>query len=86
MFFKGVLLENPASVLENQSPNSHAAKRITFTSVAEVENQASVVDSYLVETVRLNGRYTAAARRRSRCDELEERLASNPELPMRSTN
>ena len=82
MFFKGVLLEDPAGVLQDQGPNSHAAKRMTFTSVADVENQAGVVSSYLAEAVAVEraGTPLPARPQESLADELEERLASDPEL------
>jgi uncharacterized protein YdeI (YjbR/CyaY-like superfamily) len=47
MFFKGVLLEDPEEVLHDQGPNSHAAKRIKFTSIEEVEALSGVVTAYV---------------------------------------
>ncbi|MEY4175267.1 MAG: hypothetical protein RI900_2432, partial [Actinomycetota bacterium] len=40
MFFKGALMPDPAGVLEDQGPNSRSAKRMTFTSVADVDRLA----------------------------------------------
>lgn len=47
MFFKGVLLDDTAGVLEEQGPNSRSARRITFTSVDDVERLADTVASYV---------------------------------------
>lgn len=43
MFCNRILLEDPAGVLKDQGPNSHAAGRITFGSVDDVERSADVV-------------------------------------------
>jgi uncharacterized protein YdeI (YjbR/CyaY-like superfamily) len=40
MFFKGILLDDHAGVLEEVGPNSHAARRMTFTSVEDVQSHA----------------------------------------------
>ena len=47
MFFKGALLADPDGVLEEQGPNSRSARRITFTSVEDVERLAATVTAYL---------------------------------------
>ncbi len=47
MFFKGALMPDPAGVLEEQGPNSRSAKRITFTSVADVDRLAGVIADYV---------------------------------------
>ena len=51
MFFKGALLADPDGVLEDQGPNSRAAKRICFRSVDDVERLARTVDTYLREAI-----------------------------------
>jgi uncharacterized protein YdeI (YjbR/CyaY-like superfamily) len=82
MFFKGVLLEDPAGVLEDQGPNSHAAKRMAFRSVADIERRADVVTAYVAEAIALEQAGTALPPRPEEklSDELQERLAGDPEL------
>lgn len=46
-FFKGILLDDPADALQEQGPNMHAARRLTFTSVEEIRRLADVVRAYL---------------------------------------
>lgn len=82
MFFKGVLLEDPAGVLEQQGPNSHAAKRMTFTSVQDVQRRADVVTAYVSEAIAVEQAGTPLPPRPEEeiADELQERLAGDPEL------
>jgi uncharacterized protein YdeI (YjbR/CyaY-like superfamily) len=82
MFFKGVLLQDPAGVLEDQGPNSHAAKRMTFRSVEDIEQRAEVVTAYVAEAIALEQAGTPLPPRPEEelADELQERLASDPEL------
>ena len=51
MFFKGALLNDPDSVLEEQGPNSRSARRIRFASVGDVDRLATVVRSYVHEAI-----------------------------------
>ena len=82
MFFKGVLLEDPAGVLEDQGPNTHAAKRMTFGSVADVEHRADVITAYVAEAIAVEEAGTALPPRPQEelAEELQERLARDPEL------
>jgi uncharacterized protein YdeI (YjbR/CyaY-like superfamily) len=82
MFFKGVLLQDPAGVMEDQGPNSHAAKRMTFRCVEDVEQRAEVVTAYVAEAIALEQAGTALPPRpeEALADELQERLAGDPEL------
>lgn len=82
MFFKGILLQDPAGVLEDQGPNSHAAKRITFRSVEDIERRAEVVTAYVAEAIAHEQAGTALPPRPEEelADELQERLAGDPEL------
>jgi uncharacterized protein YdeI (YjbR/CyaY-like superfamily) len=82
MFFKGVLLQDPAGVLEAQGPNSHAAKRMTFRSVEDIERCAEVVSAYVAEAIALEHAGTALPPRPEEplADELRERLADDPHL------
>jgi uncharacterized protein YdeI (YjbR/CyaY-like superfamily) len=82
MFFKGILLQDPAGVLEEQGPNSHAARRMTFRSVGDVERSADVVTAYVSEAIAIEEAGTALPPRPEEdlADELQERLAGDPEL------
>jgi uncharacterized protein YdeI (YjbR/CyaY-like superfamily) len=82
MFFKGVLLQDPAGLLRAQGPNSHAAKRMTFRSVEDVERRADVVTAYVAEAIALERAGTALPPRpeEALADELQERLAGDPQL------
>jgi uncharacterized protein YdeI (YjbR/CyaY-like superfamily) len=82
MFFKGILLRDPEGVLEDQGPNSHAAKRMTFRSVDDVEQRADVVTAYVAEAIALEQAGTPLPPRPDEelAPELQERLASDPEL------
>jgi len=79
MFFKGALLADPDGVLEDQGPNSHAAKRMTFTSVAQIRKSATTIRSYLAEAVALehSGVKAPKANAPDFVDELQQRLASD---------
>lgn len=82
MFFKGILLEDPAGVLEEVGPNSHAARRMMFTSVEDVEAHADVVTAYVEEAIALEDAGTEVPPRPEEelAPELAERLADDPEL------
>ena len=56
MFFKGILLDDPEDVLEEVGPNSHAARRIMFSSVEDVEAKADVVTAHVRQAVALEDR------------------------------
>ena len=47
MFFKGALLTDPAGVLEEQGDNTRAARRMTFTSVEDVDRLAPTIAGYV---------------------------------------
>jgi uncharacterized protein YdeI (YjbR/CyaY-like superfamily) len=82
MFFKGALLDDPDGVLEDQGPNSRSARRVTFTSVADVQRlETSVVA--LVEravVVERSGRTIAPPVDLVLVDELQQALDDDPEL------
>jgi uncharacterized protein YdeI (YjbR/CyaY-like superfamily) len=82
MFFKGILLDDPAGVLEEVGPNSHAARRMTFTSVEDVETHADVVIAYVAEAIAVEEANTEVPPRPEEqlAPELAERLAEHPEL------
>ena len=82
MFFKGILLDDPADVLEEVGPNSHAARRMMFTSVEDVERHADVVTAYVREAIGVEDAGTEVPPRPDEdlAPELAERLAEDPEL------
>ncbi len=79
MFFKGVLLDDPDGVLEAQGPNTHAAKRMCFTSTAEVEARAATITAYVRAAIAHEEAGTALPPRPDDelAPELVERLASD---------
>ena len=82
MFFKGILLDDPDDVLEEVGPNSHAARRMMFTSVQDVESRADVVTAYAEEAIAVEEAGTEVPPRPEEelAPELAERLAQDPEL------
>ena len=82
MFFKGILLDDPEDVLEEVGPNSHAARRIMFSSVEDVEAKADVVTAYVRQAVALEeaGAEVPPRPEEELAPELAERLADDPAL------
>lgn len=82
MFFKGILLEDPVGVLEEIGPNSHAARRMLFTSTEEIEARAEVITAYVQAAVAAEDAGTELPPRPAErlAPEFAERLASDPEL------
>ena len=50
-FFKGVLLDDPAGLLQLPGPNTQAARVMRFTSLAEVERVLGVLPAYLAQAI-----------------------------------
>lgn len=82
MFLKGILLDDPAGVLEEVGPNTHAARRVRFTSVEQVEERAEAVDDLLAQAIAVEEAGTEVPPRPEEelVAELAERLAGDPEL------
>lgn len=82
MFFKGVLLEDPEGVLHAQGPNSHAAKRIKFASIEDIEALSGVVAAYVREAIAHERADTEMPARPDDelAPELVDRLASDDQL------
>lgn len=82
MFFKGALLSDPDGVLEEQGPNSRAARRLRFTSVDDVRRRAGTVATYLDEAIEIeaSGQKIGPAPALVLVAELQERLDRDPEL------
>lgn len=82
MFFKGVLLDDPDGVLHDQGPNTHAAKRMVFTSVDDVAELGPLVTTYVEAAIAHEQAGTELPARPDQelAPELAERLASSDEL------
>jgi len=80
MFFKGALLTDPACVLEEQGPNSRAARRIQFTSVEDVARLADTVAAYVAEAIDVEeaGLEVGPAPELVLVEELQNRLEGDP--------
>lgn len=83
MFFKGVLLDDPAEILRPQGENSQSAMRIEFTSVGQVEALAATVQSYIEEAIAVEEKGLAVPKKDPEQEkvpvELEERLRGDAE-------
>ena len=79
MFFKGALLDDPAHILVEQGPNSRSAKRIEFTSVADVRRLKKVLKTLIADAIRVeaSGLTVGAAPTPEFVAELRERLESD---------
>lgn len=53
MFFKGTLLKDSKKVLKEVGPNSQAAKRFEFTSIAQITKQMATIKAYIKEAIAL---------------------------------
>ena len=53
MFFKGSLLKDPKKALVDNGPNSQAARRFEFQSLADVKKQAATIKAYVKEAIAL---------------------------------
>ncbi len=82
MFFKGVLLDDPDGVLEDQGPNSRSAKRVRIASVADVERLAGAIRGLVASAVAAEdaGTPLPEADPEPLVAELAERLAQDGEL------
>ncbi len=49
MFFRGAIMKDPKGILVEVGPNSQAAKRVEFTSMAEVKKHAPTLKAYIKE-------------------------------------
>lgn len=51
LFFKGALLNDPESILVQQTKNVQAARQIRFTSAAEIGKMERILKSYIYEAI-----------------------------------
>lgn len=82
MFFKGALLDDPDGVLEEVGPNSRAARRMHFTSVAEVKKRKKTVEDYVARAVEVeqSGAEVGPAPEPDLAEELQDALDQDPRL------
>lgn len=82
MFFKGVLLDDPAGILHAQGPNTHGPKRMKFTTSDQVNGLADVISAYVHEAIEHEKAGTELPERPDEdlAPELEERLASDDQF------
>jgi uncharacterized protein YdeI (YjbR/CyaY-like superfamily) len=82
MFFKGELMADPEGVLLDVGPNSRSARRIHFTSVADVERLAPTIEAYVAEAIAVEeaGLEVEPAPEPELVAELQERLDADPAL------
>ena len=82
MFFKGALLSDPEGVLKDQGPNSRSARRLEFTSVADVTRLADTIHAYVDEAIDVeeSGAVLPPAPDLVLVAELQDRLDEDPDL------
>ena len=82
MFFKGALLSDLANVLEEQGPNTRSARRMTFTSVEDVQARAGTIAAYVDEAIEVEaaGLEVPPAPEGEFVEELQRRLDEDPEF------
>lgn len=83
MFFKGVLLEDPKDILEKPGKNSRVARRIPFTSLDEVVEMKSILESYIKEAIKAEKaglEVELEDKKEPIPDEFQKKLDENPDL------
>ena len=82
MFFKGVLMDDPAGVLEPQGPNTRSALRICFRSVGDVDRLSDTISAYVEEAIGVeeSGLEVGPAPEVVFVEELQERIDSDTEF------
>ncbi len=80
MFFKGVLIDDPAGLLVDQGPNSRSARRMEFTSVADIDRLAGDISAYVDRAVAIEeaGLDVDPPPELELVEELRERIESDP--------
>lgn len=82
MFFKGALLDDTTGDLRDQGPNSRSARRLEFTSVADVEARRPVIEDLVAQAIEVerSGLAVGPATEVVLVDELRRRLDGDPAL------
>lgn len=82
LFTKGALLDDPTGLLREQGPNTRSAKRLEFTSVAEIDASVDEVRALIASAIdaEQRGLEVGPAPEPELSPEFQERLAADPEL------
>lgn len=83
MFFKGELLKDPKGVLKDNGPNSQSARRMEFTSSAEITRLKATIRAYIKEAIAIeeSGQKVATKKNPEPVpDELKEFFKKKPAL------
>lgn len=82
MFFKGILLDAPEGVLQEQGENTHAARRVCFGSAEEVTELSETLRDLVAQAVRVEEEGVPLPERPELelVAELQQRLDADPEL------
>ena len=84
LFFKGVLLTDPDSVLVKTGVNTHVGRQMRFTSVGEIVERKSVLRAFVSHAIDVEraGLNVARVERADLAvpEELQQRLDENPSL------
>ena len=82
-FFKGVLLKDPAGILNTPGPNSRSSRTVDFTDTARIAELAPILRAYIDEAIEIEKaglRVYFAKDDLAYPEELVERLEEDPEL------
>lgn len=82
MFFKGVLLEAPDGVLQEQGEHTQSARRLCFTSVQEVVEMEALVKDLVGQAIEVEraGKTVPKKTELALVEELQARLDDDPAL------
>ncbi len=86
MFFKGVLVTDSKGLLVSNGPNSQSAKRLEFTSVAQIKKHEPVIKKYIKEAIAIEKRGLKVSSQKKMVkpymllQELKGEFNSNPKL------
>lgn len=82
-FFKGALLSDPENLLLTPGENTRAARKLPFTSVAQIRENEATIRAYVAEAIEIQKKglkVDMPADDLAPPDELTEALAADPDL------
>ncbi len=84
LFHKGVLLKDPNGILIQQTENVQSARQIRFSTLQEIVDSSSIIQSYILEAIEVEKAGLEVTMKKTSefemPDEFRELLASDPEL------
>jgi uncharacterized protein YdeI (YjbR/CyaY-like superfamily) len=84
LFFKGALLNDPSSILIQQTENVQAARQIRFTNVREIVEMASILKTYVYEAIEVEKAGLKVSLKKtadfSILEEFQKKLSESPAL------